>query len=55
MHIITANPAFNQAFNIKYENLTGQSLFVINESAWNCAQLRNHLTETLASYISFEE
>jgi len=55
LHIITANPAFNQAYNIKNENLTGQSLFVINESAWNCAQLRNHLTETLTSYIALDE
>jgi two-component system CheB/CheR fusion protein len=55
LRVITANPAFNQAFNIKNENLTGQSLCTINESAWNCAQLRNHLIETLASNIAFDE
>jgi two-component system CheB/CheR fusion protein len=49
LHIITANPAFNQTFNINNENLTGQLLFAINESAWDCADLRNHLTETLTS------
>jgi two-component system CheB/CheR fusion protein len=53
--ILTANPAFNQMFNIKNENLTGQSLFVINESAWDCVQLRNHLTKTLNSNIAFDE
>ena len=55
LHILTANPAFNQTFNSKNENLTGQSLFAINESAWDCAQLRNHLTETLTSNIAFDE
>jgi two-component system CheB/CheR fusion protein len=55
LQIHTANPVFNQAFNIKNENLTGQSLFAINESVWDCAQLRNHLTETLKSNIAFGE
>ena len=52
--ILTANPAFNQAFNSKNENLTGQSLFVINESAWDCVQLRKHLSETLNSNAAFD-
>lgn len=55
LHVLTANPAFKQKFNIKNENLTGQSLFAINESAWDCAQLRNYLTETLTSNIAFDE
>jgi two-component system, chemotaxis family, CheB/CheR fusion protein len=55
LHILAANPAFNQTFNSKNENLTGQSLFAINESAWNSAQLRNHLTETLTGNIAFDE
>jgi len=54
LHIITANPAFNQTFNINNENLTGQLLFAINESAWDCADLRNHLTETLTSNSAFD-
>jgi two-component system CheB/CheR fusion protein len=53
--IITANPAFNQAFNSKNENLTGQSLFEINASVWDCAPLHNHLTGTLTSNIAFDE
>lgn len=55
LNILTATPAFNQAYNPYKESLTGQSLFTINESAWDCAQLRNHLTGTLASNIAFEE
>ncbi|MDD5319841.1 MAG: chemotaxis protein CheB [Methylococcales bacterium] len=55
LHIITANPAFNQTFNIKNENLTGQSLFAINESAWDGGLLHKHLTETLISNIAFDE
>jgi len=55
LHIITANPAFNQTFNIKNENLTGQSLFKINESVWDCAQFRTHLTKTLTGNIAFDE
>jgi nitrogen-specific signal transduction histidine kinase len=55
LRILTANPAFNQAFNSKNENLTGQSLFAINGSVWDCAQLRKHLTETLTSNIAFDE
>ena len=54
LKILTANPAFNQAFNSKNENLTGQSLFAINESVWDCTQLRKHLTETLTSNIAFD-
>jgi len=54
LHILTANPAFNQAFNSKNENLTGQSLFAINESIWDCAQLRKHLNETLTNNIAFD-
>jgi two-component system, chemotaxis family, CheB/CheR fusion protein len=54
LHILTANAAFNQTFNIKNENLTGQSLCAINESAWNCIQLRDHLTGTLSSNIAFD-
>ena len=34
LHILTANPAFNQTFTVNNENLTGQSLFAINNSAW---------------------
>ena len=52
--ILTANPAFNQIFN-NNENLTGQSLCAINESAWDCVQLRKHLSETLTSNIAFNE
>jgi two-component system, chemotaxis family, CheB/CheR fusion protein len=55
LHILTANPAFNQVFNSKNENLTGQSLCAINESAWDCTELRKHLTETLTSNIAFDE
>lgn len=55
LRILTANPAFNQTFNSKNENLTGQSLFAINESAWDYEQLRNHLTETLTSNSAFDE
>ena len=55
LHILTANPAFNQAFNPQNENLTGQSLFAINESAWDSGQLRKHLTGTLTSNIAFDE
>ncbi len=55
LHIIAANPAFKQTFNSKNENLTGQSLFVINESAWDCIQLRNHLAETLTHSIAFDQ
>jgi len=54
LQILTANPAFNQIFNRKKENLTGQSLFAINESAWGCEQLRQHLTGTLTSNIAFD-
>ncbi|MDD5462396.1 MAG: chemotaxis protein CheB [Methylococcales bacterium] len=53
--IFAANPAFNRAFNIKNENLTGQSLFKINGSAWDSEQLRRHLTGTLANNAAFEE
>jgi two-component system, chemotaxis family, CheB/CheR fusion protein len=53
--IVTVNSAFNQAFNSKNENLTGQSLLSINESAWNVAELREHLTGTLTSNIAFDE
>ena len=55
LSIITANTAFNQTFNIKNENLTGQSLFVINESVWDSTQLRSHLAETLTNSIAFDE
>ncbi len=54
LHIITANPAFNQTFNIHNENLTGQSLYAINESAWDCAGFHKHLAGTLASNIAFD-
>jgi two-component system CheB/CheR fusion protein len=54
LHILTANPAFNQTFNSNNENLRGQSLFAINESAWDCVQLRDHLTGTLSSNIAFD-
>jgi two-component system, chemotaxis family, CheB/CheR fusion protein len=53
-YLINANPAFNQTFNIKNEKLTGQSLFAINASAWDCVDLRKHLTGTLASNIVFD-
>ena len=39
LHILTANPAFNQAFNRKNDNLAGQSLCAINKSAWDCARI----------------
>jgi len=55
LHILTANPAFNQIFTVNNENLTGQSLFTINNSAWDSAPLRNCLTETLISNIAFDE
>ncbi|MGR8997608.1 MAG: CheR family methyltransferase [Gammaproteobacteria bacterium] len=55
LRIITANPAFDQAFNVQNESLAGQSLFAINQSAWDSAQLRKHLTETLSSHIAFDE
>jgi len=55
LHILTANPAFNQTFTVNNENLTGQSLFAINNSAWDSAPLRNYLTETLISNIAFDE
>jgi len=55
LQILTASPAFNQTFNSNNENLTGQSLFAINESAWDSAQLRSHLTGTLTSNIAFDE
>jgi hypothetical protein len=52
---ITIRRALQQAFNTKNENFTGQSLCAINESAWDCAQLRDHLTGTLTSNIAFDE
>jgi two-component system, chemotaxis family, CheB/CheR fusion protein len=52
--IVTANSAFNQAFNSKNENLTGQSLLSINESAWDITELRKQLTGTLTSNIAFD-
>ena len=55
LNILTANPAFNQTFNRENDNLTGQSLCAINESAWDCAELRKHLTETLTSNIAFDD
>jgi len=54
LHILTANPAFNQTFNSNNENLRGQSLFAINESAWDCVQLRDHLTGILSNNIAFD-
>jgi two-component system CheB/CheR fusion protein len=53
-NILTANASFNQLFNGKNENLTGQSLFAITEGAWNCEPLRKHLTEILANSSAFE-
>ena len=55
LRILTANPAFNQTFNIKNENLTGQLLFAINESAWDSGLLHQHLTEILTCNIAFDE
>ena len=55
LRILTANPAFKQIFNSKNENLTEQSLFAINESAWDSAQLRKHLNGILTRNIAFEE
>ena len=52
--ILTANSAFDKVFNSKNENLTGQSLLAINESAWDSAQLRNHLTGTINTNIAFD-
>ncbi len=52
--IITANPAFHKAFNPSHEDLTGQSFFTINESAWNSDQLRSHLNETLNNNTPFD-
>ncbi|MEI7994238.1 MAG: PAS domain-containing protein, partial [Methylococcaceae bacterium] len=52
--IFTANPAFNQRFNANDENLIGQSLFVINGSAWDCEPLRTHLTATLTHKSAFD-
>lgn len=54
LNILTANASFNQAFNRKNENLTGQSLFSINEGAWDRGPLRKHLAEILASGAAFE-
>jgi hypothetical protein len=39
----------------KNENLTGQSLFAINNSAWDSAPLRNHLTGTLTNNMAFDD
>jgi two-component system CheB/CheR fusion protein len=55
LNIFAANPAFNRAFNIKNETLTGQSIFKINDSAWDCEQLRRLLAGTLANNTAFEE
>lgn len=55
LHIISANPAFTQAFNTTNENLIGQSLFTIHESAWDSVQLRNYLSETLISNTVFNK
>ena len=52
--ILTANPAFNQAFTVNNENVIGQSLFAINGSAWDCAPLRTHLTGTLNNNLAFD-
>ena len=52
--ILTANPAFNQAFTINNENVAGQSLFAIHGSAWDCAALRTHLSELLTSNRAFD-
>ena len=53
--ILTANPSFNQRFNANDENLTGQSLFVINGAAWDNTPLRNHLTATLTHKSVFDK
>jgi nitrogen-specific signal transduction histidine kinase len=55
LDILISNPAFNQAFNSNNENLTGQSLLTINDSAWDCGQLRNHLIDTLTRNIAFDD
>ncbi|WP_370527001.1 CheR family methyltransferase [Methylobacter sp. BlB1] len=54
LSIITANPAFHKAFNPSHEDLTGQSFFTINRSAWDSDQLRGHLYETLNSNTPFD-
>jgi two-component system CheB/CheR fusion protein len=55
LHIISGNPVFTQAFNTTNENLTGQSLFTIQESAWDSVHLRNYLSETLSNNIAFDK
>ena len=52
--ILAANPAFNQTYTLNNENVTGKSLFAINESAWDCTTLRKHLTEILTSNQAFD-
>ncbi|MDD5277692.1 MAG: chemotaxis protein CheB [Methylovulum sp.] len=54
LHILTGNPAYNQAFNRGNETLAGQSLFNISGSAWNSEQLRQHLAQTFASTTAFD-
>ncbi|MDD5578550.1 MAG: chemotaxis protein CheB [Methylobacter sp.] len=54
-HIVSANPAFTQAFNTANENLTGQSLFTIHGAAWDSNQLHTHLSETLMRNTAFDK
>ncbi|MDD5633557.1 MAG: PAS domain-containing protein, partial [Methylococcales bacterium] len=55
LHLLAANPAFNQRFNASDENLIGQSILAINGSAWDCMPLRNHLNATLAHKSVFDK
>lgn len=54
LQIITSNPAYQQLFNSQHETLSGQSLFAIHAEAWNMAELREHLTQTLRLNTAFD-
>ncbi|MCX7097640.1 MAG: PAS domain-containing protein [Methylococcales bacterium] len=52
--ILTANPAFNQAFSSNNDNLAGQALFAINGAGWDSDALRGYLTGTLTSNMPLD-
>ncbi|CAA9892478.1 Protein-glutamate methylesterase [Candidatus Methylobacter favarea] len=55
LQIISANPAFIQAFNAANENLTGQSLSAVHKQAWDSVELRRHLSEILTGHTAFDK
>jgi two-component system, chemotaxis family, CheB/CheR fusion protein len=55
LNVLTTNPAYEQIFNDKHEQLTGQPFFDIHAAAWNAPLLRQQITNTLTNNIAFDK